>query len=272
MIEAMARILGILTNDPTLLPCQTTRLEPRVRFLEEEAFGLGSYDDADVLLTKRPAKVGARELSALIEGVQTPALLAVGRREAVYQEESLHPLRYRRWLFAMDGETAALAQVRETMEAELPLFLGRSLRTVGARERAFFLFLKMLYEQKQLDDPNLAAAEAARSLARAVRAMDEALAEAGVTQPLPLVLMATNGRVLVGARRGRPLSYLLGEGSGACALCGFDERSDDPRIPAHRRARGVALATLPGAEGFVEIPDHSVVSVERTLQLNVSSL
>lgn len=269
----MARILGILTNDPTLLRCQTARLEPHVSFLPEEAFGLGSYEDDDVLLTKRPANVGPRDLSILTEGLHSPALLAMGRREALYQEESVHPLRYRRWLFAMEGDGEALTKVREVMEAELPVFLGRSLRTVAARERAFFLFLKFLHEQKQLEDPHLEASEAVRSLSRAVRAMDEALGKLGETRPFPFVALATNGRILVGARRGRPLSYHLGEGSGSCAACGFHERSDDPRIPAHRRARGVALATLPGpAGGFVEIPDQSVVAVERTLELNVASL
>lgn len=269
----MARILGILTNDPTLLRCQIARIEPSVPFREDEAFGLGSFDDTDVLLTKRPADVGTRKLSALAEGTQSPALLAMGRKEAAYQEEALHPLRFRRWLFAMDGDTEILAKAREAMEASLPVFLARSLRTVSSRERVFFLFLRELYGQNQLDDANLVAAEAARSLARAVRAVDEFLERVGDSRPSELVALATNGRVIVGARRGRPLSYLLGEGSGACELCGFDERSDDPRLPAHRRARFVALATLPSPQGgFVEIPDRSVVSVDRNLQINVASL
>lgn len=269
----MARILGILTSDPTLLRCQSARLDPHQRFLEEEALGLGSYDDADVLLTKRPAGVGTRRLAGLSESIQSPAILAMGRREALYQEESLHPLRYRRWLFAMDGETEALSRAREAMESALPVFLARSLRTFSARERVFFLLLKLLYEQKQLDDPNLEAAEASRSLSRAIRTMDEILAEVGEARPLPLVVLTTNGRILLGARRGEPLAYQLAEGSGSCELCGFDERSDDPRIPAHRRARAVALSTFPSAEaGFVEIPDESVVGVERSLQLNVASL
>lgn len=268
----MARILGILTNDPSLLPCQAARLEAAVPFLEEEALGLGSYDDADVLLTKRPANVGTRRLSALTEPVQSPALLAVGRHEAAYQEEALPPLRYRRWLFAMDGEGEALARVREPLEASLPAFLARSLRTVAARERVFFHFLKTLFEEKQLEDPRLEAAEAGRSLARALRRIDAIRAEAGEGRPFPVALLATNGRVLVGVRRGRALAYHLGEGSGSCERCGFEERSDDPRVPAHRRARCVALATLPAAQGFVEIPDESVVAVERSLQINVASL
>lgn len=269
----MARILGILTNDPTLLRCQIARIEPSVAFREDEAFGLGSFDDTDVLLTKRPADVGTRKLATLTESLQSPALLAMGRREAAYQEEALHPLRFRRWLFAMDGDTEVLSTAREAMEASLPVFLARSLRTVASRERVFFLFLRELYEQNQLDDSNLEAAEAARSLARAVRAVDALLERVGETRPSDLAVLATNGRVVVGARRGRPISYLLGEGSGACEICGFDERSDDPRIPAHRRARFVALATLPSPSGgFVEIPDRSVVSVDRSLQINVASL
>lgn len=269
----MARILGILTNDPSLLPCQAARLEAAVDLREEEALGIGSYDDADVLLTKRPAKVGARGLSALTESLHSPAILAVGRRETVYQVETLPPLRYRRWLFAMDAEGEAIEGVREKLEAELPVFLQRSLRTVAAQERVFFHFLKALHEKHQIEDPVLGAAEAGRSLAQALRTLDEALVEVGTTRPVPAVFLATNGRILVGVRRGKPLAYLLGEGSGACERCGFEERSDDARIPAHRRARCVALTTSPTATaGFVEIPDGSVVSVERSLQINVASI
>lgn len=269
----MARVLGILTNDPSLLRCQAARLEPSITFPEDEVLGLGSFDDTDVLLARRPAGVGARKLPALVEGIQSPALLAMSRMEAIYQEENVHPIKYRSWLFALDAEPETLAKAREAMEASLPLFLSRSLQTVTSRERVFFLFLRELYEKNQLDDPNLEAAEAARSLARALRAVDELLAQSGETRPVELAALATNGRVLVGARRGRPLAYLLGEGSGACSLCGLDERSDDPRVSAHRRARFVALASVPSPrDGFIEIPDRSVVSVSHSLQINVASL
>jgi len=269
----MARVLGILTNDPSLLRCQAARLEPSITFPEDEVLGLGSFDDTDVLLARRPANVGTRRLPALVEGLQSPALLAMSRREVIYQEENIHPLKFRGWLFAMDAESELLTKVREAIEASLPLFLARSLRTVTSGERVFFLFLRELHEQNQLDDPNLEASEVARSLARSLRAVDEFLARAGETRPVDFAALATNGRVLVGARRGRPLAYLLGEGSGACSLCGLDERSDDPRVSTHRRGRFVALASIPSAQsGFLEVPDRSVIAVSRSLQINVASL
>src|SRR5690606_25671328 len=94
----------------------------------------------------------------------------------------------------------------------------------------------------------------------------------GRTRPAPLALIATNGRVLVAARRGRPLFYRLQEGAGSCGACDVaDDR--DPRAAAHRRAKAVVLATEPG-EGshFVEVPDGSVVAVGRALDITVASI
>lgn len=265
-------MLGVLTSDPSLLRCQTARLDTAVPFLEEEALGLGTFDDADVLLTRRPARVGPRRLSSLTDAVQSPALLAVGRSGPVEPEEAFPPLRYRSWLFAVDGETEPLARVRERLEETLPAFLARSLRTVTVTERIFFHFLEQLFERRQLEDPRLDADSAAQGLVRCLRAIDAIRAEAGDSRPFPVALLATNGRVLVGVRRGGFLAYHLDEGRGACARCGFEDGSDDPRTPAHRRARCVAIANLPTAEGFVEVPDGSVIAVERSLGIRLASL
>jgi glutamine amidotransferase len=250
-------------------------MERSVPFREDEALGVGSYDDSNVLLAKRPGGIGPRAIARVLDGQTSPALLAAGREEPMYTEEAIAPFRFRQWLFAVDGAWEGDEGIREAMEAALPSFLRRSLRTTTCGERIFSLFLGALHEGNQLDDPHVEGREVARSLARAVRALDGLTADAGRSDPMPLGIVATNGRILVGSRRGRPLSYLLAEGSGVCTLCGVDERAqeDDPRVRPHRRARSVALAGHPlPAGGFVEVPDKSLVSVGRSLDLNVSSL
>lgn len=271
----MAQTLGILTNDPSLLRCQLHRLRARIPFPAEDALGIGFYDDPNVLLAKRPAGVGPRDLASLVEGIQSPALLAFSSRPAVYQEEAMGPFRHRRWLFAMDGEVEGFADLRHDLEASLPLFLARTLRTPSDEEHVFALFLKELHERNRLDDPLLGGPEVSQPLVAAIRALDALAAKAGATRPTSLVAMATNGRILVAVRRGRPLSYLLAEGSGVCELCSLDEgvAGDDPRIRPHRRARSVALSGDPRGGGpFIEVPDGSLVTVGRALEINVSSL
>lgn len=271
----MPQTLAVLTNDPSLLRCQLHWLEPSVPFAGDDALGVGSYDDSSVLLAKRPGRIGPRELSRLLDGRASPALLAMGREEPMYVEEAVSPFRFRRWLFALDGEVEGYQEARDELEAALPAFLQRSLRTPTDRERVFFLFLKELHDANQIDDPHVEGREVARSLSRAVRSLDAITARAGRRDPTPLGILATNGRILVGVRRGRPLAYLLAEGSGVCVPCGVDERAreDDPRVRPHRRARSVALSGYPLAtSGFVEVPDQSLVSVGRSLDIAVSSL
>lgn len=250
-------------------------MERSVPFEEGEALGVGSYDDSNVLLAKRPGRIGPRAIAQVLDGQASPALLAAGRDEPMYVEEAVAPFRFRQWLFAVDGAWEEDEGIREALEAALPSFLLRSLRTPTSRERIFSLFLQELHEANQLDDPHVEGKEVARSLGRAVRALDAITGDTGRNDSMPLGIVATNGRILVGSRRGRPLSYLLAEGSGVCTLCGVDERAqeNDPRVRPHRRARSVALAGHPlPTSGFVEVPDKSLVSVGRSLDINVSSL
>jgi glutamine amidotransferase len=116
--------------------------------------------------------------------------------------------------------------------------------------------------------------DAARCLAQAVRSLDRIAREADhQTRPAPLAALASNGRVLVGVRRGLPLHYALLEGISTCEVCEIDERTpeSDPRRAEHRRQRGVAIATTSGP-GFLEVPDGSTVAVGRSLEITVASV
>jgi glutamine amidotransferase len=82
-------------------------------------------------------------------------------------------------------------------------------------------------------------------------------------------------RPLVATRRGGPLHYALLEGIVPCAVHGLDLRSpeSDPQVRPHRRAKAVAFSSrLTTPNGFIEVPDGSVVAVTRSLQVSVGPI
>lgn len=271
----MAQLLAILTNDPTLLGCQLHRIRGALALREGEPIGVGSYSDGDVLLASRPAERGPVDLARLAAGIRSPALLAASRKKAgLYEEETIDPFRFHRWLFAMTGAVEGFDDLRAPLLEEVPPFISRQIRSATDREHVFALFLRELHAQSGLDDPSFPVQDAARCLARAIRALDSLCREKGQTRPAPLAIVVTNGRTMAAARRGQPLSYGLLEGMSSCESCGLgDDPRDEPRQRGHRRAKAVALVTEAAAgDGFIEVPDGSAVAVGRGLEINVSSL
>lgn len=269
----MAHLLALLGNDPTQLSCQLHRLRDQVLLGDWDALGLGHYADDAALVAKRPGDVGPHDVAALTDGLHSPALLAVARGAGFrFDEDATDPFRFRNWLFAMDGAMEGFADAREKLLAELPDLIRRQLRSPTDREHVFALFLRHLRERGRLDDPNAPAPDVARCLGDAVRDVDRLERELGRPRPSELALVATNGRILVAARRGRPLFYMLQEGAGRCGRCGV-EGDEDLRAAAHRRAKAVVLASEPKASsGFLEVPDGSVVAVGRGLDIHIASI
>lgn len=269
----MAHLLALLGNDPTQIHCQLHRIRDQALLGAWGALGLGHYADDAPLVAKRPADVGTHDLVALTEGLHSPALLAVARGPGFrFDEDATDPFRFRQWLFAMDGALEDFADRREAVLEELPDLIRRQIRGPTDREHVFALFLRHLRDRNRLDDPNAPAPDVARCLADTVRAIDRLDRDQGGTRSAPLALIATNGRLLVAARRGRPLFYRLQEGAGDCAACEVED-DRDPRAAVHRRARAVVLASEPATRTrFIEVPDGSVVAVGRSLDINIASI
>jgi predicted glutamine amidotransferase len=278
----MGALFAVLQSDPNLLRCQVRRLEDHVLLRETErlpdAYGFGYYKGNDVLLGKRPSGAPATyTLTQLAGSVDSEALLAHARYATVgaQKDENTHPFRFRRWLFAHDGTIEGFRDVKPRLVDALPDFLRRNVEGETDSEHAFMLFLKYLREGGHLDDLDAEARAVGRALAQTVRDIETWSREAGATKPCALNFVATNGRVLVATRRGRPLHYALFEGILPCKRedIGPQTPESDPRVRAHRQVKAVCFAThLLHPNGFIEVPEASVVAVSRTLQVTVSSL
>jgi len=278
----MGSLVAIIQNDPNLLRCQVRRLEEHVLLREADrapdAYGFGYYKGSDVLLGKRPSGAPApMSLLQLAGAVDSHALLVHARYATVgpQKDENTHPFRYRRWLLAHDGTVEAFAQVKPRLLAALPDYLRRHVEGETDSEHAFMLFLKHLRAEAQIEDHDLDARVVARALGQTVRDLETWSREAGAARASALNFAVTNGRVLAASRRGRPLHYALLEGIVPCLHHGIDASTpeSDPRVRPHRQLKAVCIAShLRRPNGFLEVPDGSVVSVSRSLQVAVTSL
>ena len=278
----MGAVVAVLQSDSNLMRCQVHRLGAHVALgtpdRPPDAYGFGHYTASDVLLGKRPS--GAThllELKDLVGDVDTEALLVHGRHATVgnHKDENTHPFRHRRWLFAHVGTIEGFDVVRPALLAELPDHLRRGITGETDSEHAFALFLKILRDTGELDNLDLDPSIVGRALAATVKRIDELSRTAGVQKPSTLGFVVTNGRILAGTRRGTPLFYALLEGILPCEREGISAsaKETDPRFGAHRRVKAVCFAThLLAPNGFIEVPESSVVTVSRTLQVKVSSL
>jgi predicted glutamine amidotransferase len=278
----MGALVAILQSDANLLRCQVARLGSHVSLQDgdtpPDAYGFGHYQAGNVLLSKRPTGATAPlSLPDLVGRIESEALIAHARRATVgkAKDENTHPFRFRRWLFAHDGTVEGFDRVRPQLLAALPDFLRRNVMGDTDSEHAFMWFLKLLKDDGVLDDLDLDARAAGRALARTARQLETWSREAGEQRPCRLNFAVTNGRVMAATRRGGPLYYALLEGIVPCALDDItvDTPESDPRLRPHRQVKAVCFASrILAPNGFIEVPDGSVVSVSRTLQVTVSPL
>jgi glutamine amidotransferase len=178
------------------------------------------------------------------------------------------PFRFKRWLFATAGQPESLGPVRSALLKNLPDYLRRSVKGDSAAEALFFTFLSRLRDVGRLDDHELDASTAARSLAAAVGETERAFEQIGL--PLPgMAVVVSNGRVAAALRRGHPLTVGVVDGLIPCQRCEIGPTANelDPRVKSHRMLR--AAMVLSGAavapEGFREVAEREVVAIPRTL-------
>jgi glutamine amidotransferase len=278
----MGALVAVLQNDPNLMRCQVRRLEAYVALDQPErlpdAYGFGYYKGNDVLLGKRPSGApGPFTLSQLAGGVDTEALIAHARYATVgtQKDENTHPFRWRRWLFAHDGTVEAFRDLKPRLLEALPDHLRRNVEGDTDSEHAFMLFLKHMRETGRSEDLDVEASALGRALALTVRDLETWSREAGAAKPSGLNFVVTNGRSLAATRRNRPLHYALLEGILPCPRENIDATTpeSDPRVRPHRVVKAVCFATrLLQPNGFIEVPEASVVSVSRSLQVSIGNL
>lgn len=229
--------------------------EPLVqRFSDEAARGAASPSEirTDHLLAQcspaLPDGVAARSSQP---GAQRPAPVA-------QQHAIAPPVRYRRFLFAAQGDLSLLGKEREARRAALLPALASNLRGDGDEELLFHGLLQRMYEAdpSYLDDPEL-------PFTVAVAALGQTLALAGAG---PQHAALSNGQWLAVARRGAaPLWYRAVSGLGKEGPEGAGGADGDDGFRAvvafadlEAPAQGPGLTEVPDGHALVIGPDMSL--------------
>ncbi|MBX7099933.1 MAG: class II glutamine amidotransferase [Myxococcaceae bacterium] len=267
----MSSLLALYTSDPFLVRCELDRVSPHVSLASaDDVAGVGAYDDGLVLLRRFGAQTPRADLW---HAPESDVVLAQAQRLApgLPPEENTQPFRFRQWLFAASGTFEAPEALRERLLERLPDFLQRVVKGGLPEEAVFGAFLARLRELGRTEDLSLEAPVAAQVLLHTARTVEDAAREAGVAQRPGFTLAATNGRVLVAARRGgAPLYLRLLEGEATCERCGLGAaaKDSDTLVRQHRQRRSVVFATHPlKASAWSEVEDGAAVAVDRKLSL-----
>lgn len=270
----MGRSFGILTSHPDLLGCQLLRLDAQVQLgtstHSTTLVGLGSISAGETLLRRWATRVAPRRLADPELSAPASALLYRGQAlgPGASLDEDVQPLRHGSWIFSCEGELEAFPHVQAWLDAELPPHLVRSVGTRSVAAASFALFLAALPQPDQ--NRPLAARDAARMLGQVARVLAQRSAAEGAARAARLLLMATDGRILLAARTGDvPAQMRLLEGEARCRRCAVDENSKSRSlVRAHLRSRSVVVTSIPLGPGahWLPIPDGAALGVGPALE------
>jgi glutamine amidotransferase len=268
----MSSLLGIVTSDPSLVRCELDRVRPLLTIqTADRVAGVGAYQD-EVVLQRRYGVGAAGELWEA-PGSEMVLLHAGVLPVDLAPEENAQPFRFRQWLFAHVGEVDRADALRDRLYEQLPEFLQAVVRGATLSEVIFAQFLSELRTVGRTEDPTLEAPLAAALLKKTARVVEQVSAEVGGTAKPGMAMVATNGRLMIAARRGQQsLVYRLLEGQAECARCciAADAKDTELKVRDHRRRRSVVVATGPKSpEGWVAVPDGGALAVDRRLSVQV---
>ncbi len=268
----MSALFSLFTSDPFLVRCELDRVRKQVEVGGGgEVLGTGAFEDDVVLLKHYGAGVPRTDLW---DAPETDAVVihAAPLPPGTSLEENAQPFRLRQWLFAHQGKIERPDAVRERLMSALPEFLQRMVRGSTVSEPIFATFLAQLRHLGRMEDMKLEAPLAAQLLIKTARLVEQACSEAGVADRPGLHLLATNGRLMIAARRSpEPLHYRLLEGEAVCARCGLEAggKDSEPLVREHRLCRSVVISSSIKNGGWLELADGSALAVDRRLSVQV---
>jgi hypothetical protein len=238
-------------------------------------WGLGYIQGGDVLLVRTPrgsntpVELAAPVLDLTSSDIKTDCVIAQAVRDdataetaAVGGTDNTPPFRYRRWLYAQTGWAGtSLDDVAPRLLEHVPDYLRRNIRGRTPAELVFHLFLAMLHDEGNLDDPNLPAPASRRALAATLRLVGAELGKAGKRAPIGTIAL-TNGRSMVVAHGGEPLRVRR--------LWVPSERGE--RDETFRGFVLVSGGDGDGKDGFEDVPAERAVLIARDLQMSFADL
>lgn len=258
----MSRLFGCICNQPERL---VPALEPVREVLRAEGpisrWGLGYVQSGEVLLSRHPLPVGEHDFYEALGDLQSDYVIGFAADEDGYTgNANTQPYRFRHWFYAQSGETERAEELYEALGQHLPAFLGRNVKGKAPAELVFHLFLSMLHDAGQIDDPNLDPQITRQVLRDTLAFVSSTIEKVGGTGG-PGNLVVSNSRSMLAIRLAKPLFLRR------------LKQQEDPKRPdtEFKAVLVVDGDELPG-EGFEELPPRSVLAISRDVTTDISEL
>jgi glutamine amidotransferase len=266
------KLFACMCNQPQRLPAALAPVRAAlVAQPPVTRWGLGYVQGGDVLLVRTP-KFSERAIdlaSPLMQEIRTDCAIAQAVREdrassSLGGTDNTPPFRFRRWMFAQTG-TPKLDAIAPRLLEHVPEYLRRNMKGRTPAELIFHVFLSMLHDEGNIEDPNLPPASQRRALAATLRLVNSELEKAGLAGDPSAKLgnvALTNGRSMVLAHLAEPLRLRR------LTVTGERGERDDS-------FRGYVLISGGDGDhkdGFEDVPPQSAVLISRDLQLSFADL
>ncbi|HET9621718.1 MAG TPA: hypothetical protein VFP84_10145 [Kofleriaceae bacterium] len=263
------KLFACICNQPQRLPAALAPV--RAALLAPppvNRWGLGYHQGGDVLLVRTPKENTAGvDLAGPLAEIKTDCAIAQAVRDREHGlvlggTDNTPPFRFRRWLYGQTGlDNQVFAEIAPRLAEHIPEYLRRNIRGRTPAELVFHIFLAMLHDEGNIDDPNLPPASSRRALAAALRVVSAELAKASAPAQLGNVAL-TNGRSMVVAHLHEPLRLRR--------LSVPTERGD--RDESFRGFLLVSGGDGDAKDGFEDVPAQRAVLISRDLQVSFADL
>jgi len=227
-------------------------------------WGLGYIQGGDVLLVRTPkSSQQVVDLAGpLVAEIKTDCAIAQAINDDKYGgTDNTPPFRFRRWMYAQNTGLD-LEEITPRLLEHVPEYLRRNVKGRTPAELVFHLFLAMLHDEGNIDDPNLPAAASRRALGATLRLVTSELARAGKTGVKIGNVALTNGRSMVVAHLDEPLRLRR--------LSVPTERGD--RDESFRGYLLVSGGDGDPKDGFEDVPPQQAVLISRDLTVSFADL
>jgi hypothetical protein len=261
------KLFACMCNQPqrlsaALAPVRAALFAP----LPVNRWGLGYVQGGDVLLVRTPkASETPVDLASPLTEIKTDCAIAQAIGEDGFAgTDNTPPFRFRRWMYAQSMTPALDGSALRLLE-HIPEYLRRNLKGRTPAELIFHVFLAMLHDEGNIDDPNLPPAAQRRALSATLKLVNAELDRAGSTGPggpkLGNVAL-TNGRSMVLAHLDEPLRLRR------LTVTGDRGERDD----SFRGYLAISGGDGDPKDGFEDVPAKSAVLITRELQVSFADL
>jgi predicted glutamine amidotransferase len=272
------KLFACMCNQPqrlaaALAPVRATLVAPATAAAPITRWGLGYIQGGDVLLVRTPkASPQPVDLAGPLAEIATDCAIAQAVTSSAFSgTDNTPPFRYRRWLYAQTGLDAlakpGLEELSPRLLEHIPEYLRRNIRGRTPAELVFHVFLSMLHDEGNIDDPNLPTAATRRALAATLKVVTTEIEKLGANAVALGNVALTNGRSMVVARGSDTEPLRLRR------LTVHNERGEIER--GADSFRGVLLVSGDEGdprEGFEEVPARHSVLISRDLQVTFADL